>query len=160
MGKAAGIWKKVKNLGKSIGGKFKKAYDWVNENIIRPNKGLINNVVDMVDPTGIGNKIINNVSDWSHDKLHPEDEENTVYDPGYAEPIKNITDNVVQMTQDTNRYNNGFDSATPLNNIIREGINVGKHGIDDIRKRTWPPTGGIVDHNFNKSRNRLGGAGW
>ena len=77
MGKAAGIWKKVKNLGKSIGGNFKKAFQWANENIIQPNKDLIKHGLEMVDPTGISGRLVERVSDTVHDYTDPNEVDST-----------------------------------------------------------------------------------
>ena len=124
MGKAAGIWKKVKKLGQSIGGKSKKAFQWANENIIRPNKNLIHNLNDTWDETGIVNKVLDGGSDY----LHEHTDLNKV-DTKYKDKIKGAIDTVVNETQgygDDKEYYNGFGDATPVNNIIKEGIKVGR----------------------------------
>ena len=115
MGKAAGIWKKVKNLGKSLGGKFRKALEWTNENIIRPNKDLIHNLNNLWDRTGITNKLIDRTSDYVHDKTDLEHTDTT-----FKDPIKTTIDKFVDYSQNPSRrrYN---ENMKPMNNIKKEG---------------------------------------
>lgn len=114
MGKVAGFLKKIKSLGKSMGNKFLKAAKWVNSNIIHPNKKLIQDIVEPYDKNGIMKKVIDTASDTLYNNTK-DGEVNT----DWAETIKTGVDGVVDYTQ--NRYSNGFDAATPLNNIIRTG---------------------------------------
>ena len=139
MGKAAGIWKKVKNVAKTIGGKFKKAFEWANENIIHPNKDIIKRVIEPYDRHGYLTDVIEKTSDYVHDHT---DQDNV--DTRYKDQIRGAVNTVIDETQggygddydeEGREYDNGFHDATPINNMIRTGIRVGKQILNKGRQR-------------------------
>lgn len=170
MGKVAGFLKKIKNLGKSIGGKFMKAAKWVNENIIRPNKDTINNLIEPLDKYGYGKKILDAASDKLHEHTQ-EDEVNT----DFQNTIHTAFEKGKEMYD--NRYNNGFDNATALNSILKTGVEDGKRVYQKYKEdkergdqqealkefvensRGVRPAGGIAG-GFSSLRGKLGHSAW
>ena len=101
MGKAAGIWKKLKKIGSEIGSKAAKAFAWLNTNLLQPFKPLISNAIDMVDETGIGSKIFDGVTDGYDnylDKTGQKDVNSGVQD------IFNFGNKIFEWTQNTDRF--------------------------------------------------------
>ena len=67
MGKAAGIWKKIKTVAKTIGNNFKKALSWANENLLRKNKKYVDPLLDLLPGGGKVKEVVNKASDMLHD---------------------------------------------------------------------------------------------
>ena len=136
MPKPAGIWKKVKSIGKSIGGGMKKAFNWVNENIIRPNKNLINNVIEPWDDSGIIRKVIDGGSEVVHNFLNPNDDQ---VDTKYQKTIQNGLNTFIDQTQNgpysrppintSNSYSNSFENASAINNKTRGSVKTGRRRL-------------------------------
>ena len=127
MGTAAGIWKKVKTIAKTIGNNFGKALSWANENIIRKNNYLIDAGLDMLDPTGTAKRVKDAVSNgitWVSDKLG--------YNPDtqWGDRISDIVDDVVVNTQG---YNPAFAENQKVNNRNRDSEVKGPGGLRPTR---------------------------
>ena len=67
MGKSAGIWKKVKQVAKTIGNNFNKALNWANENLIRKNRNYIDPLLEKLPGGGIAKEVLSMGSDLLHD---------------------------------------------------------------------------------------------
>lgn len=109
---AAGIWKKIKKVAKEVSNKAAKAFAWFNTNILQPVKPIVNNVIDMFDPSGLGSKVFTGVTDGYDNYL-----EQTNQKP-IDNNIQNITNfgkELFDYTQDTNRYKKAFDPSLELN---------------------------------------------
>ena len=138
MGKAAGLWKKVKTVAKTIGGDFGRALSWANENLIRKNKKYIDFGLDMIDPTGTARRVKDAVSNgitFVSDKLG--------YNPDttWGDRISNVVDDVVINTQP---YHNPFENATKINDVGRinqvkgpGGLRPTKGYTTDVDGSTW-----------------------
>lgn len=129
MGKAAGVWKKIKRVAKTIGNKFGKALAWANENILKPGKKYVTPLLDMVDQTGYGKKIYDGVSK-TIDKVS--DHYGYKADGSWA----GVTDAVGDIVMDTQRapnekkYKDPFQTATKINNVIRDSVDAYKTNKD------------------------------
>ena len=111
MGKAAGIWKKIKSVAKQIGDGAAKALAWGNTNIIQPLKPIIGNIIDMFDPSGTGSKVFNTMSDGYDNYL-----EYTNQKP--KDGFSQITDfgrEVFEHTQNPGRYKKPFNRNKEIN---------------------------------------------
>ena len=121
MGKAAGIWKKVKRVAKTVGNKFGKALSWANENIFKPGGGYIKPVINMFDPSGLGSRIydgVTNVISTVSDRLGYKPE-------GTWAPVTQQIGDVIQDTQrygDEKKYKDPFQTATKINNAVRDSV--------------------------------------
>lgn len=103
MGKGAGFWKKIKDVAKKIGGTVAKVVSWGNENIFKPIKPLLEPVVKMFDPTGIGSKVINaagQAADWVSDQY----KQQTGYTPNNT--VGQFVSAGTDIAMDTQRYGN------------------------------------------------------
>ena len=67
MGKAAGIWKKIKTVAKTIGNNFGTALNWANENLLRKNKKYLEPLIKSLPGGDTINTIIDKTSDIIHD---------------------------------------------------------------------------------------------
>lgn len=122
MGKAAGIWKKIKEVGKTIGKGLGKGAIWVNENIYKPGKDLFNPIFDIIDETGTLRKAADGVSrviDYVGEKLG--------YDPddSFGQVTETLTDVVMdtQRTGKDKKYKDPFDTAIHINEKVNDAIN-------------------------------------
>lgn len=112
MGKAAGIWKKIKKIGKEIGNGAAKAFAWLNTNILQPVKPLIHNAIDMVDESGLGSKIFDGVTDAYDDYLDRTGQKHV--DDG-TRRITEFGRDMFEYTQNPSRYKKAFDPSLELN---------------------------------------------
>ena len=121
MGKAAGLWKKIKQIGKTIGKGFGKAASWVNENIYKPGKNLIKPVFEMIDETGTLNKIADGASkmiDYGNDKF------GYTPDDSFGQFTETVGD-VILDTQRSNKdkkYKDPFETAIHINEKFNDAI--------------------------------------
>ena len=119
MGKAAGIWKKVKTIAKTIGNNFGKALNWVNENIIRKNKKYIEPLLDKLPGGGLVTQVVNNASDFIHD--YNEKKGNKV-DTSVGDKIhQGITD-----VHDVMKEEGALARARKINEIARNRMGLNK----------------------------------
>ena len=111
MGKAAGIWKKIKSVAKQIGDGAAKALAWGNTNIIQPLKPILSNVIDMFDPSGLGSKFFNGVSDGYDNYL-----EYTNQKPkdGFSQ-VTEFGKDLFEHTQNPGRYKRPFNKTQEMN---------------------------------------------
>ena len=129
MGKAAGVWKKIKRVAKTIGNKFGKALAWANENILKPGKKYAAPLIDMIDSSGKVNKVIDGVSN-TIDKVS--DHYGYKADDSWAK----VTDTVGDIITDTQRspnerkYKDPFQTATKINNAVRDSVDTYKSRKD------------------------------
>ena len=107
----AGIWKKVKSVFNTLGSGLGKAFAWANTNIVQPLKPILSNVINMFDPSGLGSKVFNTVTD-GYDKYldfageKPNDQ------------FINVTNTAREMfeySQDPGRYKKAFSRDQELN---------------------------------------------
>lgn len=122
MGKAAGIWKKIKQVGKTIGKGLGKAASWVNENIYKPGKDLFHPVFEMIDNSGTLNKIADGVSrviDYGAEKL------GYVPDNSFAPLTETASDMILdtQRSKKDKKYKDPFEAAIQINEKINDSIN-------------------------------------
>ena len=121
MGKAAGIWKKIKQVGKTIGKGLGKAASWVNENIYKPGKDLFHPVFDMIDSSGTLNKVADNVSkfiDYGAQKL------GYTPDDSFAQLTETASDVILdtQRTGKDKKYKDPFETAIHLNEKFNDAV--------------------------------------
>ena len=111
MGKAAGLWKKIKSVAKQIGDGAAKALAWGNTNIIQPLKPILSNVIDMFDPSGLGSKLFNGVSDGYDNYL-----EYTNQKPkdGFSQ-VTEFGKDLFDYTQNPGRYKRPFNKTQEMN---------------------------------------------
>ena len=121
MGKAAGVWKKIKQVGKTIGKGLGKAAVWVNDNLYKPGKDLLNPVFDMIDGTGTLHRVADGVSriiDYGAEKLgySPDD--------SFAPLTETVTDVVLdtQRTGKDKKYKDPFETAIHINEKINDAV--------------------------------------
>ena len=101
MGKAAGYWKKIKDIAKKVGGTIGKVVSWGNTNLFKPLKPLLQPAIEMLDPTGIGKKILN-IGGQAADYISDQYNKATGYQPGNN--FSQIVDTGVDFAMDTQRY--------------------------------------------------------
>ena len=121
MGKAAGVWKKIKQVGKTIGKGLGKAAVWVNDNLYKPGKDLLNPVFDMIDGTGTLHRVADGVSriiDYGAEKL------GYTADDSFAPLTETVTDVVMdtQRTSKDKKYKDPFDTAIQINEKIHDAV--------------------------------------
>ena len=140
MGKAAGIWKKVKRVAKTIGNKFGKALSWANENIFKPGGGYIKPIIEVFDPSGLGSRIydgVTNVISNVSDRLGYKPE-------GTWAPVTQQIGDVMMDTQrigDEKKYKDPFQTAIKVNDTIHDAVE--RHRtLKDLRKIKQDVTGG------------------
>lgn len=121
MGKAAGVWKKIKQVGKTIGKGLGKAAVWVNDNIYKPGKDLLNPVFDIIDESGTLHRVADGVSriiDYGAEKLgySPDD--------SFAPLTETVTDVVMdtQRTGKDKKYKDPFETAIHINEKINDAV--------------------------------------
>ena len=68
MGKAAGIWKKFKQVAKTVGHNVSKAFSWLNENLIRKNKPFIDPLIKQLPGGETISKVVDKASDFIHER--------------------------------------------------------------------------------------------
>jgi hypothetical protein len=122
MGKAAGIWKKIKQVGKTIGKGLGKAATWVNDNIYKPGKDLFHPVFDMIDDTGTLNKFADGISkviDYGAQKLGYNS------DDSFGQLTETVSDVIMdtQRTGKDKKYKDPFETAIHINEKINDTIN-------------------------------------
>lgn len=121
MGKAAGVWKKIKQVGKTIGKGLGKAAVWVNDNLYKPGKDLLNPVFDMIDGTGTLHRVADGVSriiDYGAEKL------GYTADDSFAPLTETVTDVVMdtQRTGKDKKYKDPFETAIHINEKINDAV--------------------------------------
>ena len=119
MGKAAGVWKKIKQVGKTIGKGLGKAAAWVNDNIYKPGKDLFNPVFDIIDETGTLRRAADGISkviDYGAQKLG--------YNPD--DSFAQLTETASDVIMDTQRrgkdkkYKDPFETAIQINEKVND----------------------------------------
>ena len=105
MGKAAGIWKKIKKIGKEIGSGAAKAFAWANTNLLQPLKPILSNVIDMFDSSGLGSKVFETVSD-GYDRYLDYTDQKPV--DGFSQ-ITEFGKDMFEYTQNPARYKKAFN---------------------------------------------------
>lgn len=111
MGRAAGIWKKLKKVASEIGSGISKAVGWANTNIFQPLKPIFSNLIDAFDPSGLGSKLFNVGTDGYHNYL---ESTNQLPNNDLA-PITNLGKEMFEYTQDPNRFKRPFGANQQLN---------------------------------------------
>lgn len=111
MGGAAGIWKKLKKIGREIGAGAAKAFAWANTNLIQPLKPILSNVINMFDNSGLGSKIFNVTTDAYDNYL---DYSGQKPDADFAN-VTNLGKEMFEYTQDTGRFKKAFDPDQEIN---------------------------------------------
>ena len=101
MGKGAGFWKKLKDVAKKVGGTIGKVVSWGNTNLFKPLKPLVQPVIELLDPTGIGKKVLN-IGGQAADYISDQYNKATGYQPGNN--IGQFVDAGVDIAMDTQRY--------------------------------------------------------
>lgn len=86
MGFAAGAWKKIKTVAKSIGNKFKTALDWFNNKVYKPYKPKIDTLITNIPVVG---KPVQQVLDTGSKIL---DDYNTTKPKSALDKVKFIND--------------------------------------------------------------------
>lgn len=144
MGKGAGFWKKIKDVAKKIGGTVAKVVSWGNENLFKPIKPLLEPVVKMFDPTGIGSKVINiagQAADWVSDQY----KQQTGYTPNNT--VGQFVNAGADIAMDTQRYGDDrqYNNFADYANRIVQPFNQVKGTSGDYRGRGLKPTPKIDD---------------
>ena len=121
MGKGAGIWKKIKQVGKTIGKGLGKAAAWVNENIYKPGKDLFRPVFDVIDDSGTLNKIADGVSkviDYGSEKL------GYTPDDSFGQFTEQVGDVILdtQRSDQDKKYKDPFETAIQLNEKFKDAV--------------------------------------
>ena len=129
MGKAAGIFKKIKAVAKTIGSKLGKAASWLNENVLKPAGKVVKPLLNVVDKTGIGSKIYDGVTkviDYGNDYY------GYTPDDSYANTTEFLTDVALdsQRSKKDKKYKDPFETAIKLHNEVSES----KLGYDAYRR--------------------------
>lgn len=112
MGKAAGIWKKIKKVAKEVSNGAAKAFAWLNTNILQPVKPIVHNVIDMVDESGLGSKIFDGVTDAYDNYLEQTNQKPT---NNNVQKITEFGRDMFEYTQNPKRYKKAFDESLELN---------------------------------------------
>ena len=151
MGKAAGVWKKIKAFAKTTGQKIGKAASWLNENVLKPAGKVIKPVIDIIDPTGLGTKIYDGVT-----KVIDYGNEHYGYTPddSFANTTEFIGDVVMdtQRTKEDKKYKDPFSTAIKLHNEVNNS-KMGYDAYKRIKKQSK-----AKQKEMDKMRNNFKGA--
>ena len=112
MGRSAGFFKKLKNVGSKIGHGLSKAANWANSNIVQPFKPLISQAIDKLDKTGVASAVFDATTDAYDQHLQNKGtkmKRNETLAKG-IELGTNIYNNVREK-----RYNKAFEEEQEMN---------------------------------------------
>ena len=155
MGKLAGVWKRVKEIAKTAGGKIKAGLSWLNEMYRNGGKKYIEPLVQKLP----GGTVLQEVVDAGSNALHNYDEaKGTVADTKGAEKLYSAIDDGIDVY---NAYKDGgaLAAARKLNdkttggskwaemakNRGKPGVSVGYRGILPTPKPTHPLPQAFLD---------------
>lgn len=119
MGKAAGIWKKIKTVAKTIGNNFSRALNWANESLLRKNKKYIDPLLKALPGGETVSTVVNKASDLIHD--YNEKKGNKV-DTRIGDKIHQGINDVV----DVYKADGALNKVKKVNDIVRERMGLNK----------------------------------